>query len=99
MNQEHQQAITLYAFGDSILDCGWYNAPGLNVGQLLVKNDDVLFPEFRGRDLCSYRTTRLIHCAVDGATVRDLARQAAGSSRRIRQLRSSPLAEMTSSTA
>jgi lysophospholipase L1-like esterase len=71
-------AVTLYTFGDSILDCGWYNEFGINVGQLLVKNDDGLFPEFRGRDLSSRGQARLVHRAVDGATVGDLARQAAG---------------------
>ena len=67
----------LYTFGDSILDCGRYNAHGLDPGQLLVRNDDALFPEFKGRDLQSRGPVRLEHRAVDGATVDDLARQAA----------------------
>ena len=67
----------LYTFGDSILDCGRYNAHGLDPGRLLVRNDDALFPEFKGRDLQSRGPVRLEHRAVDGATVDDLARQAA----------------------
>jgi hypothetical protein len=72
------RTVTLYTFGDSILDCGWYNEFGLNVGQLLVKNDDALFPEFRGRDLSAHYEARLVHRAVDGATVKDLPKQAGG---------------------
>lgn len=68
--------LTLYTFGDSILDCGWYNDVGLDPGQLLVRNDDQLFPEFRGRDLSSRGPARLEHRAVDGATVTDLPAQA-----------------------
>jgi hypothetical protein len=73
-----EQTPTLYTFGDSILDCGWYNKFGLNVGQLLVKNDDRLFQDFRGRDLSSHGKARLIHRAVDGAIVGDLPMQAEG---------------------
>ena len=69
---------TLYTFGDSILDCGWYNEVGLHPGQLLVRNDDRLFPEFRGRDLTSRGPARLEPRAVDGATIADLAAQARG---------------------
>jgi len=43
--------VAVYTFGDSMLDCGHYNAFGINPGQLLVQNDDRLFPEFRGHDL------------------------------------------------
>lgn len=67
--------LTLYTFGDSILDCGWYNDARLNPGQLLVRNDDQLFPEFRGQDLSSRSPVRLEHRAVDGATVADLPAQ------------------------
>ena len=70
--------LTLYTFGDSILDCGRYNAHGLDPGRLLVRNDDARFPEFRGKDLQSRGPARLEHRAVDGATVDDLARQASG---------------------
>jgi hypothetical protein len=42
---------TLVTFGDSILDSGHYNAHGVHPGGLIVRNDDALFPEFRGRDL------------------------------------------------
>jgi acyl-CoA thioesterase I len=70
--------ITLHTFGDSILDCGRYNDPGVHPGQLLVRNDDVLFPEFRGRDLQSLRPAMLDAHAVDGATVQDLPAQSRG---------------------
>lgn len=68
--------LTFYTFGDSILDCGWYNDAGITPGQLLVRNDDQLFPEFQGRDLSSRGPVRLEHRAVDGATVADLPAQA-----------------------
>lgn len=69
----------LFSFGDSILDCGRYNGAGVHPPQLLLRNDDALFPEFRGRDLASVaRGWSLEHRAVDGATVGSLARQAAG---------------------
>lgn len=68
--------LTLYTFGDALLDSGAYNAFGVHAGQLVVKNDDALFPEFRGRDLQSRRPARLEHRARDGATVAELAGQA-----------------------
>jgi hypothetical protein len=68
-------ALTLYTFGDSILDCRWYNDAGLDPGQLLVRNDDRLFPEFRGQDLSSHGAVRLDHRAVDGATIDALPAQ------------------------
>jgi acyl-CoA thioesterase I len=70
--------LTLYTFGDSILDCRRYNAHGLDPGQLLVRNDDRLFPGFLGRDLSSLGPARLDHRAVDGSTVPDLPDQARG---------------------
>jgi acyl-CoA thioesterase I len=70
--------LTLYTFGDSILDCGHYNAAGITPGQLLVRNDDARFPEFRGRDLSARGPARLEHRARDGATVGTLASQAQG---------------------
>jgi lysophospholipase L1-like esterase len=71
-------AFTLYTFGDSILDCGRYNTFGVHPGQLLVRNDDALFPEFAGRDLQSRGPARLEHRARDGATVAGLPSQAKG---------------------
>jgi predicted esterase len=68
--------FTLYTFGDSILDSRWYNDRGLDPGQLLIRNDDELFPEFRGQDLSSHGPVRLEHRAVDGATVDSLPAQA-----------------------
>ncbi len=68
--------ITLYTFGDSILDCARYNQFGIHPGQLLVQNDNTHFPEFRGQDLLTYGPAQLEHRAVDGATVAGLPRQA-----------------------
>jgi predicted esterase len=68
--------FTLYTFGDSILDCRWYNDAGIDPGQLLVRNDDELFPEFQGQDLSSRGPVQLDHRAVDGATVDSLPAQA-----------------------
>jgi lysophospholipase L1-like esterase len=73
--------LALYTFGDSILDCGGYNAHGVHPGALLVRNDDRLFPEFKGQDLHAHGGGRLEHRAVDGATVDSLPRQSAGLSR------------------
>ncbi|MGZ5179141.1 MAG: SGNH/GDSL hydrolase family protein [Ramlibacter sp.] len=70
--------FTLHTFGDTMLDCRRYNARGVHPGQLLLRNDDALFPAFRGNDLLSHRAARLDHRAVDGATVLGLAGQAAG---------------------
>ena len=70
--------LTLYTFGDSILDCGHYNPHGVHPGQLLVRNDDSLFPEFKGRDLVSRGPAQLDHRAVDGATIAGLGGQALG---------------------
>ena len=71
-------ALTVYTFGDSVLDCARYNQFGVHPGQLIVRNDDVLFPEFRRRDLQSRGAARLEHRAVDGATVSGLPSQARG---------------------
>ena len=68
----------LFTFGDSILDCARYNARGVHPGQLLVQNDDQLFPDFAGRDLRSRGPAVLRHRAVDGATVASLPAQASG---------------------
>lgn len=70
--------LTVYTFGDSILDCGHYNEHGVHPGGLLVRNDDRLFPEFRGQDLASHGPTSLEHRAEDGATVANLPAQARG---------------------
>ena len=68
----------LFAFGDSVLDCGQYNAHGVTPHHLLARNDDRLFPAFRGRDLWTLRGGRMVEVvdgAVDGATSDDLSRQ------------------------
>ncbi len=73
---DQRMPLTLYTFGDSILDSGWYNDLGVNPGQLLIRNDDELFPEFQGQDLSSHGPAQLDHRAVDGATVASLPAQA-----------------------
>lgn len=70
--------FTVCTFGDSILDCARYNEYGVHPGQLIVRNDDLLFPDFKGRDLSSSAPAQLDHRARDGATVNDLPRQARG---------------------
>jgi acyl-CoA thioesterase-1 len=75
-SRDQRMPLTLYTFGDSILDCRWYNDVGIDPGQLLVRNADALFPEFRGQDLSSHGPVRLEHRAVDGATVDSLSAQA-----------------------
>jgi acyl-CoA thioesterase I len=69
---------TLYTFGDSILDCGRYNPHGITPAALLIKNDDRLFPEFRGHDLSARGEFRLEHRAVDGARIAHLPAQLQG---------------------
>ncbi|MDB5929513.1 MAG: GDSL-like lipase/acylhydrolase [Polaromonas sp.] len=70
------EPFVLFTFGDSILDCARYNDQGLHPGQLIVHNNDRLFPEFCGKDLQSRGPARLVHCAMDGATVAGLPAQA-----------------------
>lgn len=70
--------LTLYTFGDSILDCGRYNEYGVHPGQLLVQNNDRLFPDLKGQDLVSRGEARLEHRARDGATVAGLPSQVHG---------------------
>jgi acyl-CoA thioesterase I len=70
--------ITVYTFGDSILDCGHYNPHGVSPGELLVRNDNRLFPEFRGQDLTSRGPARLEQRAQDGATITYLPAQVRG---------------------
>ncbi len=79
LRQQHgREMITVYTFGDSILDCERYNSEGVHPGQLLVRNDDALFPEFRGHDLSTRGPARLAHHAQDGATVDNLPAQVQG---------------------
>jgi acyl-CoA thioesterase I len=70
--------FTVFTFGDSILDCARYNDYGVHPGQLIIRNDDYLFPEFEGRDLFSAGPAQLDHRAVDGAVVDSLPRQTRG---------------------
>ena len=77
IGEEARAAVTVHTFGDSILDCARYNAHGVHPGQLIVKNDDALFPEFAQQDLSSRGPAHLDHRALDGATLAGLPRQAA----------------------
>lgn len=61
---------TLYTFGDSILDCGRYNEFGVHPAGLLARNDDRLFPEFRGRDLASRFAMEIEPSLVGASEVR-----------------------------
>jgi acyl-CoA thioesterase I len=76
--QQEQSMLTVVTFGDSILDCGHYNPFGIHPGQLIVRNDDDRFPEFRGQDLSTRGPARLDHRAQDGATVASLPAQLRG---------------------
>jgi len=73
-----RKPMLVVTLGDSILDCGRYNEHGVTPGGLLIRNDDRLFPEFRGQDLQSRGAARLEHRARDGATVSGLPAQVAG---------------------
>jgi acyl-CoA thioesterase-1 len=75
------KVFTVFTFGDSILDCGRYNEYGVHPGQLIIHNNDFLFPEFKGRDLSSQSSSMsplLDHCARDGGVVANLSWQARG---------------------
>lgn len=66
---------TLYAFGDSMLDCSHYTEHNVTPSTLLCENRDDLFPEFAGRDLRSLGPVTLAHRAKDGATLPQLEAQ------------------------
>jgi hypothetical protein len=70
--------VTLVTFGDSILDCGGYNAHGIHPAALILENDDRLFPDFKGRDLKALGANRLEHRAIDGARAPNLFTQSRG---------------------
>jgi acyl-CoA thioesterase-1 len=72
---EQVEPLTVCTFGDSVLDCAHYNERGVTPGALLVRNDDALFPEFKGRDLQALGPARLLHAALDGSTVDELPAQ------------------------
>jgi lysophospholipase L1-like esterase len=55
-----------------------YNEFGIHPGQLLVHNDQRLFPKFQGQDLQSRGAARIEHRARDGAMVTGLRSQAQG---------------------
>ncbi len=75
---KRRDGFTVLTFGDSILDCARYNEYGVHPGQLILRNDDHLFPDFRGNDLLSFAFAQLDHRAWDGSRVEDLPRQALG---------------------
>jgi hypothetical protein len=70
--------LTVFTFGDSVLDCGAYNPHGVEPGELLVSNRDDLFPEFRGQDLSSRGGGKCVPRAQDGGTVDSLPDQLRG---------------------
>lgn len=56
-----------------------YNPHGVQPAQLLIRNNDGLFPAERGRDLASQGVAaKLRHRALDGATTHGLERQLEG---------------------
>jgi hypothetical protein len=69
--------LTVYTFGDSILDCSHYNDKGVDPGRLIVNNHDHLFPEFVGRDLCAATSDDAVTelRAYDGSVIDDLPDQ------------------------
>ena len=78
MQKNKVDKFTVFTFGDSILDCDRYNDYRIHPGQLIVRNDDRLFPGFKGRDLVSLGSARLEHRAQDGGRVGDLPWQSRG---------------------
>jgi acyl-CoA thioesterase I len=73
---KRRSGFTVFTFGDSILDCARYNEYGVHPAQLILCNEDHLFPDFRGNDLLSFTFAQLDHRAQDGGRVDDLPRQA-----------------------
>jgi hypothetical protein len=69
---KRRDGFTVLTFGDSILDCARYNEYGVHPGQLILCNDDHLFPDFGGNDLLSFAFAQLNHRARDGSRVEDL---------------------------
>jgi lysophospholipase L1-like esterase len=78
MQKNAMDKFTVVTFGDSILDCARYNDYGVHPGQLIMRNDDGLFPGVRGRDLASLGPAQLEHRAQDGGGVGDLPWQLRG---------------------
>ena len=66
-----QIPLSIYTFGDSILDCGRYNRLGITPGQLLLENNDELYPLFKDKTLPNLlgRDCILNEYANDGSTV------------------------------
>ena len=75
-----EDTLTVFTFGDSVLDCAHYNDKRVHPAGLMVRNHDALFPAFKGRDLLTLHgpQVRLEHRAVDGATVAGLPSQRRG---------------------
>jgi hypothetical protein len=69
----------VYFLGDSVFDCGRYNAHRETPGNLLYRNNDNLFPSFRGKDLRSQFTKYNIRdLSIDGSIIEDLLQQYRG---------------------
>lgn len=73
-------SIDIYPFHDAELRyAGRYSTQDLGAASLLMKNDDRLWPEFRGRDLQSLiRGIEASDLTADGATTHSLLRQVEG---------------------
>lgn len=70
--------LVLHTFGDSVLDCGMYNAARITPAALILRNNNVALPLMKGQDLATMRWgTRVFldHRATDGATADDLLAQ------------------------
>lgn len=69
--------VVIHTFGDSVLDCGRYNPAHVTPAGLLVRNNNVMFPEWRGKDLATLNGgwAFVDHRATDGATADDLSGQ------------------------
>jgi len=71
--------LTLFVnLGDS-LGAGYYATPGHSYRALLVKNDDALYPAYKGKDLQSrFPKLTVVDRAKSGATTSDVVLQAVG---------------------
>ncbi len=73
------QGLTLFVnLGDS-LAAGYYASAGHSYKALLVKNDDVLYPACKGKDLTSlFPAVKVVDRSKSGATTTDAVAQAQG---------------------
>src|SRR3954469_9925771 len=69
----------IYFLGDSVFDCGRFNAERATPGSLLSQNRDDLFPAFQGQDLKSrFPLYQVRDLSIDGARIEDLLLQYRG---------------------